>query len=1020
MQQVNKKAGVVLTMSVFGFLIVVGLIFMWLSVEKVDDFIGNKQLSLLMLGKDAEKAQFFIERSADVAAKNALYETVSDASSCGTYLGYMRLGSTCAVNLDDVKQKYLANFKTEFDKVLLTYTKANLFKENYDISFSESSSKSSSTTQEQENAAQAGSPKMEWPVNGMISSCFGYRNLAGKRQWHDGIDIYAAENTDVKAPADGVVEKICSDWTGACACSIFDKNCPSSCDGKCGNYGNYVIIKHSNDLYTRMSHLKEVLVKEGDKVMGGDVVAKSGNTGSSEGPHLDFKVYLSSDFTADVGEGTYDRNPLCYLPEIPQEMFLKEVAASCYDEDGTGIQFCSGKGSTDSISLRGIAKLPFVFGTGVIFKDVKMTAYRVSLESDYDVWSTGELPTEKGQREGTGFCSISESKRGFYEDVLCQGTGLGINGDYYYYETITHSKETSQIGTKKQTASGTDLVAHRTAAVSFDMIPKGSTIKITYKDCQDQACCDSWSGIYVAEDTGGAMIADWKKGIPHIDVFAGYGEAASKEASCIGLAKADVEVISSAADVSNHEGSMQYYLKSNFFATLDYSFSEFSQVISDLNLISEKVSKECSGGDKTNCISNKLKEKSAELKLKWTASCDTPEESAFNYLVEGITLCLNSNKEGYCEIPLTAEMRANIKIARDAAANTMQIKTDSASENIAQGYPTHSFFKEDKFESTTCEEMELDIQNKRAEIKCTSGGTRFSANYDGNIVLYNKLSPEEKLSTLSFLTGNFDKNKLTKIELSSEEYRICAQSKFILFMNGIFEPLIYKVAFSPEDKVPPEKAGFDIKAKENADSVMIVEITKPAEGASVYEVYYSEIKFSDISGAVFLDKMQTEKEFAMTKAGSYYFAVVPVDEKGNKETVVESVLAEAKDNLRPGPVLGLTASLVEPIDEIRPSFNLEIVKPTKNTDDSDLTDLRGYSFFLSEAIGDSCSLSDASIAINNALNTRITPISGNLDSAVIQISNKDKAYCLLVIAEDENQDAISESRYSEESIVLLK
>jgi biotin carboxyl carrier protein len=115
----------------------------------------------------------------------------------------------------------------------------------------------------------ASSPSI-WPAKGWLTSRYGNRisPFTGKSQFHAGIDIAGAMGTDVIAPARGKV--------------VFA--------GKRGPLGNSLIIDHGYGVRTQYGHAKELLVKRGDKVERGDVVAKLGNTGRSTGPHLHYVV----------------------------------------------------------------------------------------------------------------------------------------------------------------------------------------------------------------------------------------------------------------------------------------------------------------------------------------------------------------------------------------------------------------------------------------------------------------------------------------------------------------------------------------------------------------------------------------------------------------------------------------------------------------------------------------------------------------------------------------------------------
>lgn len=109
------------------------------------------------------------------------------------------------------------------------------------------------------------------PVVAKITSKFGHRTdpKTGKTNaFHNGIDLAVPSGTPVKSPMAGVVESTPSGGAG----------------------GNEIIIKHINGYKTGYAHLKEALVKKGYQVKQGDVIALSGNTGKSTGPHLHFTL----------------------------------------------------------------------------------------------------------------------------------------------------------------------------------------------------------------------------------------------------------------------------------------------------------------------------------------------------------------------------------------------------------------------------------------------------------------------------------------------------------------------------------------------------------------------------------------------------------------------------------------------------------------------------------------------------------------------------------------------------------
>ncbi len=118
--------------------------------------------------------------------------------------------------------------------------------------------------------ATTGSGVFIKPSFGSLSSRYGTR----WERRHTGIDISGAYGSDIKAADGGIVTF--SGWM----------------DG----YGNYVVINHENGYETAYGHCSELLVKEGDRVAKGDVIAKMGSTGRSTGNHLHFEVKYKGEY----------------------------------------------------------------------------------------------------------------------------------------------------------------------------------------------------------------------------------------------------------------------------------------------------------------------------------------------------------------------------------------------------------------------------------------------------------------------------------------------------------------------------------------------------------------------------------------------------------------------------------------------------------------------------------------------------------------------------------------------------
>jgi len=123
----------------------------------------------------------------------------------------------------------------------------------------------------------------EWPAYGPITSPFNIRKdpFTSRKSFHEGMDIAATYGDSVHAAGSGIV----------------------TFSGYNSIYGNEVIIDHGYGLTTIYGHTSKLLVKEGERIKKGDVIARVGNSGRSTGTHLHFGVYL------------YDNpvNPLKYL-----------------------------------------------------------------------------------------------------------------------------------------------------------------------------------------------------------------------------------------------------------------------------------------------------------------------------------------------------------------------------------------------------------------------------------------------------------------------------------------------------------------------------------------------------------------------------------------------------------------------------------------------------------------------------------------------------------------------------------
>jgi murein DD-endopeptidase MepM/ murein hydrolase activator NlpD len=118
-------------------------------------------------------------------------------------------------------------------------------------------------------AAEAGST-FHWPVHGQLIAGYGAK-ING--QQNNGINVAVPEDTPIKAADDGVV--------------LYAGNGLKT-------YGNLLLVRHANGYVTVYAHSKELLVKVGDEIKSGQVIAKSGKTGDVDRPQIHFEIRKAS------------------------------------------------------------------------------------------------------------------------------------------------------------------------------------------------------------------------------------------------------------------------------------------------------------------------------------------------------------------------------------------------------------------------------------------------------------------------------------------------------------------------------------------------------------------------------------------------------------------------------------------------------------------------------------------------------------------------------------------------------
>ena len=112
-----------------------------------------------------------------------------------------------------------------------------------------------------------------WPARGFVTSTFGFRRspFTNMQEMHEGLDVATQVGSPIVSPANGVVTR-----------SFFHSG-----------YGNMVEIDHGYGVVTRYGHNSRNLVKPGQLVKRGSMIAEVGSTGHSTGPHLHYEILLN-------------------------------------------------------------------------------------------------------------------------------------------------------------------------------------------------------------------------------------------------------------------------------------------------------------------------------------------------------------------------------------------------------------------------------------------------------------------------------------------------------------------------------------------------------------------------------------------------------------------------------------------------------------------------------------------------------------------------------------------------------
>ena len=218
--------------------------------------------------------------------RNSLYEDASDAGVPDAVI--LELIKMYSWNVDfqrgihtgDKFEVMYEEYKTDDNKLVhgrgnIVYAKLTLAGE--EMPFYRYTDKGGNVGYFDDHGYSAKKPLMKTPIDGArISSGFGMREhpVLGYTKMHKGVDFAAPRGTPIYAAGDGVIEKI----------------------GPFSTFGNYIRIRHRNELKTAYAHMKGFKsgLHDGSRVKQGEVIGYVGTTGRSTGPHLHYEVIVNN------------------------------------------------------------------------------------------------------------------------------------------------------------------------------------------------------------------------------------------------------------------------------------------------------------------------------------------------------------------------------------------------------------------------------------------------------------------------------------------------------------------------------------------------------------------------------------------------------------------------------------------------------------------------------------------------------------------------------------------------------
>lgn len=262
----------------------VGYLEVLLSSANIRDFLTRKDMVQAVVNHDVELMEYIKEQKDIIDKKET--ELKSQKSTVEVSKKEAKEKEKELIAATKTKETAMNELKKDMEKVEAEY--AELEKESKQIADEIKRREVASTTPapsrggggksgnsennsggEGVNTPAPSGGAMAWPAPGPVTSPFGQR-------WgrlHSGIDIGVPVGSPVVAADNGVV--------------ILAKT------GYNGGYGNYIVVSHGGGISTLYAHNSSLTVGVGARVSRGQVIARSGNTGRSTGPHLHFEVRVN-------------------------------------------------------------------------------------------------------------------------------------------------------------------------------------------------------------------------------------------------------------------------------------------------------------------------------------------------------------------------------------------------------------------------------------------------------------------------------------------------------------------------------------------------------------------------------------------------------------------------------------------------------------------------------------------------------------------------------------------------------